>query len=177
MLINIIGRIKNISGQSLLELVVAFGIIVTGVVGALTLTISNSIAASESAERLIAINLAREGIEVIRNTRDTNWLEGEAWDNGLVGDGEATANFNAGSWSLDFNPDSITDSAARLYFHSATGIYNHESTDGAATEYYRLITINPDGTDYMKKVTSLVRWYERGRYHEINLEGWIYNWR
>lgn len=37
--------------------------------------------------RIAAAYLAKEGIEIVRNTRDTNWLQGAPnWYNGLTGD-------------------------------------------------------------------------------------------
>lgn len=68
-------------GQGLLETIVAIGVIVTGLISVMTLVISNLTSAREAALRYQAVNLAREGIELIRNKRDSNWLaDKDAWD-------------------------------------------------------------------------------------------------
>lgn len=66
-------------GQGLLETIVAIGVIVTGLVSVMTLVISNLTGAREAALRYQAVNLAREGIEMVRNARDTGWLTEKAW--------------------------------------------------------------------------------------------------
>lgn len=72
-------KFKN--GQGLLETIVAIGVIITGLVSVMTLVISNLTNAREAALRYQAVNLAREGMELMRNKRDSNWLEDKnAWD-------------------------------------------------------------------------------------------------
>ena len=78
------------SGQSLLELIVALGVILAGVLGGLTLVISSITAARRTQQQIIAQNLAREGLELVRSVRDSNWLDPnyptspDAWDRGLI---------------------------------------------------------------------------------------------
>lgn len=61
-------------GQGLLETIVAIGVLMTGLISVMTLVISNLTGAREAAMRYQAVNLAREGIELVRNARDSNWL-------------------------------------------------------------------------------------------------------
>ncbi|MBI2636905.1 MAG: hypothetical protein HYW81_01805, partial [Parcubacteria group bacterium] len=113
-------------GQGLLETIVALGIIVSGVVGMLNLTISNQTATEDSSERLVATNLAREGVEVVRNIRDSNWLLCEivsgvlscsSWDASLSSGTDTTAVplFSAATnaWSVNFTPNDISSDYAR----------------------------------------------------------------
>lgn len=62
------------SAETLAEVIIAF--LVIGIIGtASTMVLTQTIDANKEAEeRLIAYNLAREGVEAIRNLRDTNWL-------------------------------------------------------------------------------------------------------
>lgn len=76
--------IKKSRAQGILEVVIAIYIAVVGI-----LSIMNLVLASIKVERmnhnmLIATNLAREGIEVARNIRDSNWISGASWDSGLL---------------------------------------------------------------------------------------------
>ncbi len=148
---------KN-KGVGLVEAVVAIGILVTGIISVVTLAQSN-ISSSKSVEaRLIAINLAREGIEAVRSMRDGNWLKGQAgstgsanaWDAGFNGAGDATAiavlNADTLEWVFDFTPNNITDSSARMRRSTTRGLYRQSlevpwPAGETATPYFRLVTI------------------------------------
>ena len=70
-----------------MEVLVAVLVISIGV-AASYIAVQRIFAYSFSASRrLTAAYLAKEGIEIVRNIRDTNWIEGESWDRGLVDDG------------------------------------------------------------------------------------------
>lgn len=200
-------KIKNLksniqSGQSLVEMVVAIAIIVTGLVGALSLTISNLSGAGEAGARVVASNLAKEGIDVVRNIRDTNWLKDLAWDSGLslAGDFTAIAVFDPSQnlWHLDFTPASISDPAARLY-RDANDLYlqNMTSPTGTETLFSRLLTIDPicltvasppaenitgnscgvGENQIGVRVKSEIDWTESGQPRSLILEDRLYNWQ
>src|SRR3990167_6964029 len=62
--------IKNNLGVTLIETIVALGILTTGIISALAL-ITNSIAYSQSSEQaIVVVNLAREGMEIVRSVRE-----------------------------------------------------------------------------------------------------------
>lgn len=197
-----ISNLSSESGQSLVEMIVALAIILTGLIGALTLTISNLSASGEAGTRVIATNLAREGIDVVRNIRDTNWLKNSPWDD-LLHDGAdhtAIAVFNPVAdpgWQLKFSPSAIDEAAAKLYL-SADNLYLQDDAPpgGTSTLYARLLTLDPiclnlaaktetiTGGDCLGgeekiglRVGSEVAWTESGRSHSITLEDKLYNWR
>ncbi|MFA5128509.1 MAG: prepilin-type N-terminal cleavage/methylation domain-containing protein [Patescibacteria group bacterium] len=189
------------SGQSLVEMIVAIAIILTGLVGALSLTISNLSGVDEAGTRVVASNLAREGVEVVRNFRDTNWLQNLDWDTGLflINDFTAIAVFNplTNKWHLNFTPNTVADPAAKLY-RGAENIYLQDVVPpgGTATFYSRLLTLDPIcfnaltqtenitgnscGAGEEKigiRVKSEVIWNLSGRPRDVTLEDRIYNWR
>lgn len=61
-------------GQSILEMVIAIGVIITSVLATTSLIISTITAGRISQNRVEAANFAREGIEIVRQLRDTNYL-------------------------------------------------------------------------------------------------------
>jgi prepilin-type N-terminal cleavage/methylation domain-containing protein len=61
-------------GFTLVETIVAIYVLLIGIVGAMSLAQQNISAIGISRDRLIATNLAQEGIELIRNKRDTNYI-------------------------------------------------------------------------------------------------------
>ncbi len=88
-------------GQTLIEVVIATGIIVVVLVGCLSLAAMTIKVGRITKEKNQAINLTQEGIEGIRNIRDTYWLDGnkgadqdarwqtflnDYWNNGLLGE-------------------------------------------------------------------------------------------
>lgn len=149
----------NKRGQSLIELVVAISIILIGVVSTLVLTVATIRGGKASEMQTIASNLAREGIEVVKQHRYNNWLKIESnalsfadWDQGLYDplySNNLRVEFNPtapASWIMNFNIDATTvqscldNGNCRIYLKN--NIYNHDQT-GSATPFYRVVTINP----------------------------------
>ncbi len=64
------------NGQTLIETLVASFILVMGITAALTLATYSLGATNNIRQQTIGLGLAREGLEVVKNMRDTNWLRG-----------------------------------------------------------------------------------------------------
>lgn len=195
---------KNNNGQGLLEVVVAIGVLSTGVFSLLTLMTSALNTAIENQERVRAGNLAREGIEVVRAIRDSNWLKSNVFDAGLVGVGAdytGAASFEAstGIWSMDFRANDLNDQEAQFYALPDGMLIQWSTAMGAPPEtavpLRRLITLNPiclntligvytiisSGICPDKKagieVRSEVRWSVGARTHNLSFVEQIYDWR
>jgi hypothetical protein len=67
---------RSSRGQSLIETIVAIFVLTSGLASGLALAIFSFGSSTQITTRIIATDLAREGIEVIRRMRDSNWLEG-----------------------------------------------------------------------------------------------------
>ncbi len=70
--------LKNIlcsPGQTLIETLAAMFILVTGISAAVGLAIFAFNSSSAVVKQIIATGLAREGLEIVKNMRDTNWLQ------------------------------------------------------------------------------------------------------
>lgn len=137
----------NQKGQGLLEMLVAIFILVVALTATIVLIITSIKAGRESINKLIATSLAREGIEVVRNIRDSNWIDpsGPDWDSGLFGVDDNTAiPIIDGSYdiTLDFDADVFTDTDARLKMNSNQYLQGL-SLDEPDTQFYRLLYINP----------------------------------
>lgn len=107
-------------GFSLLEAIVATGVLLFGVVALISLNTSSLIGEQVITAELQASNLAREALEVVRSQRDSNWLvmdanafSGVAWNSGLVGTGnDYTAVVSVDPTALallDFTPNAHHD--------------------------------------------------------------------
>lgn len=157
---SIMRKFLSNSGQTLIEAIAAIGIILTGIFAIVSLSIATISAGRLSEFSFIASDLSREGIEVVRAMRDTNWLERErgvledgeirrAWDHGLVGEGgdsSAVAKFDPeqNQWALDFSPvdfDScVQDNTCRLY-KTTDNAYVHVKENTTASPFYRLLKL------------------------------------
>ena len=60
---------------TLLETIVAIYVLLAGIVGTMTLAHENLKALSYFRDQLIAANLAQEGAELVRNRRDSNFID------------------------------------------------------------------------------------------------------
>lgn len=160
---------KNKKGFGLVELVMAMLILSIALVGLLNLMAYLVRASKVNKDMIIALNLAREGVEVIRNVRDGNWLNacptwgGSCshwttagglrsccqWDSGLNSGGDHTLalDFDAtNNWYvLNYTPNDFSSAGTLLYLDSATELYVTSAymTGGSpASQYRRLVTVD-----------------------------------
>ncbi len=82
------------NGFSLIEILVAIGIVSVGIIAIVSLFNTNLKDEIRSKNKLTAIYLAQEAIEVVRQQRDNNWKSGVAWDTGFVIGGDSIVGLN-----------------------------------------------------------------------------------
>ncbi|GMX58986.1 MAG: hypothetical protein MCSN_6410 [Candidatus Microsyncoccus archaeolyticus] len=154
--------IMNKKGFTLIEMVVSVFMITIAVVGIVQLTTKYIQTTKFEKESYTAALLGQEGIEIIKNIRDTNWVEGAAtWNDGLSTDGDYEADYNDSSLSS-------YDSTHYLYV-DGSGYYNYSS--GTKTIYRRKITL----ANSSDKVSITVTMYWRT--NELSVKQDIYNWK
>ncbi len=76
-------KLFMIKAFTLIEVLIAILIISIGILGAFSLMTFSISTYEETSQKIIEINLARQGIEQIRNLRDNNWRSGIEWNNGI----------------------------------------------------------------------------------------------
>lgn len=164
-------------GLSLIEAIISIGIIFTGLVGAMSLIIFSFRNSANAVNKVIAVNLAQEAVEVAINMRDSNDLADDPYDTGMVGDGTAILVFDElnNIWSFDFDPNSINDDAARLY--SDEGLYKQSGSQGGELTIFRRLIQFDASTPGQLTVTATVRWPEQNGVKEVQAQRTLYNWR
>ena len=154
------------------------GIMTVGMMGIFSLIAQNHLVYNTNKNKFIAVTLAQEGVELVRNYRDSNWLEEELWDNEVKNDGDYIIDAYT---ILDDSVDDIAD--ARLYLDEDNK-YLHTIVGNTVTPFYRLIQVTeeepsaaicPSGS--CLKVRSWVRWNERGTDYDYYIDVLMYKWQ
>jgi len=149
---NFTAQNKKENGFTIIEIIIAIFILCIGIIGVYSAFSAVSILTSDSADRLVAAYLSQEGIEIIRNIRDANWLL-------CFG-------------SLCYWTDHLTDCAAGCevdYKNSPIGVYSSGGTHGLIIQwanngryletdsdgFYRYLT-NENPTKFKRKVSIIL---------------------
>jgi Tfp pilus assembly protein PilV len=147
----------SLTGFTLIELLAAIAVFFIGILAAFSLSLNNLNTVKENYNRVVAADLAREGIEIVRNIRDSNWLAREAnvddpttgiaaWDSGLNSSSLSSSYFSAtylGNSIIQIT--SVTDfdgamnnDSSKLYLNG--GFYSSVA-GGQATVFRRVINL------------------------------------
>jgi len=149
-------------GFTLIELMMVVFIVSIGIAGVLNLIAKIFLHSRFTSSKLTAIYLAQEGMEIVRNIRDTNWVEGEKWDQGIV----------SGDFEADWDDQSLSSYQGR-YLRVNGNFYNYDT--GQLTKFKRKITIGKE----VDKISVWVKvdWVETGENYQTEAYGELYNWR
>ncbi len=162
--------LKINKGFTLIGTIIAVNLIIALTGGIFLLIHQSTILVSDIFFKHKAAYLAQEGIEIVRNIRDTNWLEGELWDQGIL----------TGDWEIDYKTQNLIRSYAGTKLNiDAQGFYSY--SPGAETKFKRKITIqredlDGDGEEEIQ-IWSRVQWEKRGRSFDITVQKNLYNWK
>lgn len=166
---------KNKLAFSLLETIVVLFIISIGLVSILSLTVDSTRAQNLNKNSLVAYNLAAEGLELIKNVRDTNFIQNStstpiSWDRYIE---EGTYRTD---WA-NFQPVSVSNiSEAKLQLSTGTytNLYWHKAGDQDSI-FSRLITTKYTSVSSLQ-VSSLVEWTDQGQTYQVELKSMLYDW-
>ncbi|MBI4120577.1 MAG: prepilin-type N-terminal cleavage/methylation domain-containing protein [Parcubacteria group bacterium] len=177
--------VNNHNGFTLVEAVVAVGVIAVGFTGSLILLAQSSAQATNLRSRTVAAQLAAEGIEIVRNIRDTNWLAGRGWRDGLN---------DTATGLIDYNDAALSENAdnASWCLNYVAGFYTHfaSSPFDCNTFFKRHLEIRTLTDDFSPQqappvsppveyieVKSIVEWQERDQTKNITIVDELYDWK
>jgi len=103
------------SAQSLLEAIIAIGVILVATISATTLIVTTIAAGRASTDKIEAVNFAREGVEVVRQIRDSNWMKRAQNIVDGSGNGATTAQWDD-SGSIFDGYKALGDATGKCYF-------------------------------------------------------------
>ena len=155
-------------GFTLIETLVAIAILLIAVVGPISLIGDALHKLYYAKDQMIAINLAQEGIEVVRQRRDSDML-------GTVG-ADIFSLPNPIYYTVDASSASLNISTAGQKPVYINGDFYAQS-GGTATQFTRLITITSVGSGTTeRKVTSTVEWKTGGQTGTITVSEYLFKW-
>ncbi len=189
---------QNQKGFTLIEMLVSIFIIAFSLVGIFNLNSKYNQQTLQEKESFIATLLAQEGIEIIKNMRDTNSLNDQCWTNNIDNTNTCTIPPPSGvcvtqGFEIDYNnqggtgagltgwgnTEDTTDPAGGHYLYLKNGFYGYDNSSASWTPYRRRIFISypysADSTVLYKGVhiRSVVYW--KGKQVEVRQE--IFDWR
>lgn len=167
----------HLSAFTLVEALIAMSILIIGIISSFILVTRALYNTSIIQDRLTASFLAQEGLELVREIRDSNYIKkinggSNGWADGL----------QSGIYRISFENglEKITDlSEATLYFHDDTGLFDYIPEGGVLTSFNRQIQIDPiPGSDQELRITVIVSWQTKGINfnHGLQAEDHLFDW-
>ncbi len=163
-------RKSNLPAFSLIEIMAVLLIVSLGIVGVANLAVQSIQAQTINRGSIVSYQLAQEGIEIVRQVRDTNWMQGSNWKAGM----------NSGTYCVDYKspvlrPVSGPNECALLlnkenWYYSPPFVL---MTD-RQTPFRRVVVINAATSS--ATVTSVVTWDERDKVFRYEVETELYDW-
>ena len=159
------------AGFSLLETLIAIAVLTAAVLGPLALSSRSIRYVETSRNNLIASNLAQEGLELVKNIRFNNIINGRQWDRDLTTC--RTSPNGCFIYPVDLRVRNCSSNCRFLNFDSSLHLYNYRS--GSETNFRRVITIRDINNDEMRIMSSML-WRDKFGNHNFTLETSLLNW-
>jgi len=158
-------------GFTLIEFSISLFIVLVGVFGTFTVIQRVSHYSSLNSSKIQAAYLAEEGIEIIRNIRDSNYVRGVDWLEGFPPAGGTSTSLDAGSRRF---PDPNCAGKEFLVLNSKSAPYYYTCTaDHSKERFQRVILVAPENPLI---VYSTVTWEEKGVSQELFIQENFYDW-
>ena len=171
-------------GFTLLETLVAITILISAIVGTLSLASQSLSAAFFARDQITAFYLASEAVEYVRNKRDSNVLKSGDW---LTGFPNATFDLTpcigigtmctVDPWNDDVDACSgAHDTCPVLRYDTTKFIYNYGASD-EPTVFKRSVTIIEKQPDVEAEITVTVSWHTKSLDRSFTIRENIFNWQ
>ena len=170
-------------GFTIIEVTVAVSILTMAVVGSFILVQQTLKAASLNESKLVAAYLAQEGIEIVRNIRDSNWLESRGsgkvgWDEDIFGIDycdPCCCEVSYNDTSLAPHLEECSNDDFQFLNIDDNGFYSY--AEGTTTIFKRkIVTEKDEENDDVLKVSVEVMWEKKGEFHSIEAIDYLSNW-
>jgi prepilin-type N-terminal cleavage/methylation domain-containing protein len=172
-------HINHLHGFTLLEMLFAVVIFSFALVSLMTIAGKGVIATSSARDQLAAEFLAEEGLEVVRNVRDSNYVNSVPWNDGAI-----AVCMNGNPCDVDYSNPKPTlvqcdgGCQGNILFNNQ-GTFRPNAT-GDATTFWREITITDvAGGDTPQEilVQSTVHWKQKALNRSFTVQTYLSDWR
>lgn len=159
----------------MIELIITIAVLSFGVVGVYSAFVPMIQISKSMSSRLTAAYLAQEGLEITRNIRDNNFIEGISWSDGLI-----SCNLGCQADYTTGTPAETFESQLKAYDQDAYLSFNIDGFYGYATsDFYspfrRKITITSPDDDILEVLVE-VFWQYNGKQSSYEASEFLYNW-
>ncbi len=169
----------NNHGFTLLEMLFAVIIFSFALVSLMTIAGKGVIATASARDQLIAQFLAEESLEVARNIRDSNYVNGnDSWLNGL------TQCVDVATCDVDYIPNAkpelvvcSSDNCSGRILYNNLGQYRPGGDQGGiATAFWRELKITSIVPDKELLMEATVHWKQKTLDRQLTVKTYIANW-
>jgi prepilin-type N-terminal cleavage/methylation domain-containing protein len=184
-------------GFTIIEIILVIFIVSVGVIGVYTAFSFILILHEDSIDRFEATYLSQEGVEIVRNIRDTNWISNlgsnDVWMQGISDAGcdtgcqaDYTTNPATNNGFIPWTTGGNNGIGGTPLLINNTGFYGYDNTNGAkVTPFTRKIVVTQlaGSTNYAAKVTVTTYFPEKpnildpqGSVESVKVEETLYDW-
>jgi prepilin-type N-terminal cleavage/methylation domain-containing protein len=181
--------LKNQKGFTIIEIIIAIFILSVSIIGVYSAFSAMKVLTSGSTDKLMASYLAQEGVEIVINIRDQNWINMSIipnvnWDDGLAENTDCThgCEVDYQTTGTALNPLRPWTSDGNYLRIDSSGFYGYSTINSTPTKFKRKITITTLN-DHVLKVISEVFWDVKPNIlnplrtqESVKIEEVLYNW-
>ena len=161
------------NGFTIIEMIAAIFIINIGIAAVFSLVTQSASYVDLSSSRLTAMYLAQDGIEIVRNIRDSNLLKMAKTG---VGNWNDSLSLGADYYNFDYRSQAIPDNvncSGRNYLKVSGGFYACSSDNSA--KFRRKVRLNQITPDKIEAVVD-VSWTDKGKTTSVSVSEIIFKW-
>ncbi len=169
------------NGFTLIEALVAISILIIGILNGFILVTRALYNVAVIQDRLTASFLAQEGIELVRNIRDTNFIKilqggSVSWRQGLLDSSSGRCYIidnNLGTRQGIELKETNCDNSSPLKYDSINKIFTYQSgNDSVFHREIKIETISPNEI----RILCTVKWRSKNMNFSLTVEDHLFNW-
>lgn len=167
-------NLKENKGFTMIEMIITIAVLSAGIIGSYNAFYSIMNLADTMSYRLTAAYLGQEGLEIIRNIRDNNFIDTVSWSSGLtLCGGGCQADYKTGTTTESAQNQLQAYSSSNFLKINSDGFYSYDL--GSDTKFKRRITITNVSADTLE-VLSEVFWNYNGTDYSTSTKEYLYDW-
>ncbi len=158
---------------TLIEVIIILFVVSVGILASLSLVIRSSYFQNVRKELITATFLANEGVDLMKNIRDTNIVMGRAYDDW---DGSGSVGVSQNLYVVDYSTliaSSVASISDSVLQQNTNGFYLYDIAE-SDSPFKRLITTNAE-TTASTSVEVHVQWENRGNTYDYKLKTILYD--